>query len=377
MKKMLMLASVASMIDQFNIPNIQLLKDIGYEVHVACNFEEGNTCSREKILDLKRKLKNMEIKYYQIDFSRSVSNIKKNLKAYRQVYVLMKREKYQFIHCHSPIGGVVGRLVGHRTGTKVIYTAHGFHFFKGAPIKNWVLYYPIEKFLAKYTDILITINKEDYYRGKRLGAKRVKYVPGVGIDIKKFEDICVDTRSKRKEIGVPSDATMLLSIGELSVRKNQISVIDAMEKIKNDNLYYVICGRGELYTKLEDRAKIKGIKDRVIFLGYREDIGEICKVADIFVFPSLQEGLPVALMEAMACGLPVIASRIRGNRELIDEEKGGILYTPKNCDEIVNSIKKMQHKDLKVIGEYNKNKIVSYGIQDINKEMGKIYYCDI
>ena len=185
--KVLILASVASMIDQFNMSNIDILISLGYEVHVACNFEKGSTCSQEKIVQLKKKLGEIEVKYYQIDFTRSVFNILQDVKAYRQVKRIMVENSYKFIHCHSPIGGVIGRLACKSTHTRCIYTAHGFHFYKGAPIKNWIVFYPIEKWLSKYTDVLITISKEDYNRAKnKFKMKQLEYIPGVGVDIEKF-----------------------------------------------------------------------------------------------------------------------------------------------------------------------------------------------
>ena len=343
MKKMLMLASVASMIDQFNMPNIQLLQEMGYEVHVACNFEEGNTCSKEKILDLKRRLKNMQIKYYQIDFSRSVSNLEKNLKAYRQVYLLMKREKYEFVHCHSPIGGVIGRLVGHRTRTKVIYTAHGFHFFKGAPIKNWILYYPVERFLARYTDVLITINKEDYHRAKNFKAKNVEYIPGVGVDIERFIKSNTSRKDKRKELGISNEAFILLSVGELSSRKNHQVVIDALGKIKDTNIYYVIAGNGRLYNEYLKSAQEYGIVDQVLLLGPRTDINELCQMADVFVHPSVREGLGIAPLEAMAAGLPLISSYVNGIKDYTKDGVTGLcIQNPRDVDAMKNAILKMK-----------------------------------
>ena len=167
MKKVLMLASVASMIDQFNMQNISLLQEQGYEVHVAANFEQGSTSSKERVEQFKKELKEKNVLYFQIDFSRNVSNIPQNIKAYKQIKKLLVNNKYEFIHCHSPIGGVCGRLAAKVTNTKVIYTAHGFHFYKGAPKFNWMIYYPIEKVLSYITDVLITINKEDYELAKK------------------------------------------------------------------------------------------------------------------------------------------------------------------------------------------------------------------
>lgn len=364
-----MLASVASMIDQFNIPNIKLLIDMGYKVDVACNFIEGSTCSDAKIEELKNKLAEMGVDYYHIDFARSVRHIWQNLKAYHQVLRLMKANRYKFIHCHSPIGGVCGRLAGHKTHTKVIYTAHGFHFYKGAPLLNWIIYYPIEKYLSNYTDVLITINKEDYAIAKnKMHAKRTEYIPGVGIDIEKINSVKVDRNKKRAELGIPKDAIVLLSVGELSKRKNHEVVIRALSLIKYDNVVYVVCGRGPLGEYLKQLAKQLNVEDRVFFIGFRTDVIEICKSSDMFVFPSLQEGLPVALMEAMACGIPVACAKIRGNVDLVNSEKNGILFNPSDVEEISKVItvmiddmafrKKCEESNEKIVLDYSLNRIL-------------------
>ena len=201
MKKALILASVASMIEQFNMGNIKVLQELKYEVHVATNFIDSGTITRERAEELKNKLKDLNVKYYQIDFDRNVLSTK-NIQAYKQVKQLIKENKYNIIHIHSPIGGVCGRLVAkkeRKNGTKVIYTAHGFHFFKGAPAKNWLIYYPVEKWLSKYTDCLITINEEDYNLAKKkFKAKNVEYVPGIGVDENKFNfEMSREERSRR------------------------------------------------------------------------------------------------------------------------------------------------------------------------------------
>ena len=339
MDKVLVLASVASMIDQFNMPNITLLLKMGYEVHIACNFEKGNTCTNDMISKLKMKLYNLDVKYYQIDFDRNVFNIIQNIKAYKQIYNLIKDNKYKFIHCHSPIGGVCGRLAAKRLGVKVIYTAHGFHFYKSAPIKNWILYYPIEKILARYTDVLITINKEDFFIAKsKLNSKKVVYIPGVGIDVNKFKNINIDKDKKRIELGIPKDAFIVLSIGELNKNKNHVVIIKAIAKLNNPKIYYLICGKGILDNKIKDLAKKYNIENNVKLLGVRDDIIEICSISDIFAHPSYREGLSVALMEAMASGLPVICSNIRGNKDLIEDNIGGYLIKPWDYDDFAKKI---------------------------------------
>ena len=331
----LMLASVASMIDQFNIPNIKLLIKMGYQVDVACNFIDGNTCSDEKIAELKNKLKDMSVDCYQIDFARSVKHIWQNVKAYRKVLKLMQTNHYAFVHCHSPIGGVCGRLAGHRTHTKVIYTAHGFHFYKGAPLLNWLIYYPIEKFLSRYTDVLITINKEDYaIAKKKMHAKKTEYIPGVGIDVEKIQSIKVDRHKKREELGLPQDAFVLISVGELNKNKNHEVVIKTLKDLANkNNIHYIIVGQGVLYKYLLDLTCEYGLKDKVHLLGFRTDVIELFKSSDCFVFPSLREGLGLSALEAMASGLPLIATYVGGIK---DYAKDGITgYCLSNSMDIV------------------------------------------
>ena len=373
--KVLMLASVASMIDQFNIPNIRLLIDMGYKVDVACNFIDGNTCSDAKIAELKNKMKEMDVDCYQIDFARSVRHIWQNLKAYSQVLKLMQTHRYAFVHCHSPIGGVCGRLAGHKTHTKVIYTAHGFHFYKGAPLLNWLVYYPIEKYLSRYTDVLITINKEDYAVAKnKMYAKKTEYIPGVGIDVEKIQSIKVDRNKKRQELGIPQDATVLLSVGELSKRKNHEIVIKALSQLDDRSVVYAICGKGPLRGYLQDLARHLNVLDRVFFLGFRTDIIEICKASDIFVFPSLQEGLPVALMEAMVCNLTIVCSNIRGNSDLIIVGQNGFYFCLNNFKSLLSSIKQAILKNSMVSPCTYNNIYNNIDRNNIMKIMHKIYY---
>lgn len=372
-EKVLIVASVASMIDQFNMPNIRLLQEMGYEVHVACNFEKGNSCSLEKIQTLKKLLENIEVKYYQINFERNILKIFSNFSAYKEVKKILEKNRYRFLHCHSPIGGVIGRIAGYLTQTKVIYTAHGFHFFKGAPLLNWLLYYPIEKYLSRYTEILITINKEDYERAKTFYAKKVEYIPGVGIDVEKIKNIKIDKEQKRKELGLSKDSIVLLSVGELNKNKNHSIVIKALAKLNNPNIHYLICGQGNLKEYLEKLIKKLKLENNVKLLGFRKDIYEIYKISDIFVFPSKREGLSVALMEAIVCELPIICSDIRGNRDIVENEKNGILIKKEknyNLKLILNKILKKKKNSIKI---FNESIIKKINIKVINKIMRKIY----
>ena len=337
--KALIVASVASMIDQFNMNNIRILKELGYEVHVACNFVYPGSITKEKTVLLKIKLKDLDVKFYQIDFSRNIFSIFKHFKAKKQLSTIFKENTYRIVHCHSPIGGLITRVVAkkyRKKGTFVIYTAHGFHFYKGAPKKNWIMFYPLEKMCSKWTDLIITINKEDYELAKnKMRANVVEYVPGVGINVDSIASIKVDVAKKRQEIGVPVDSKMVFSVGELNTNKNHQLVIKALGIIKDPSIHYVIAGLGELKDELIALANECHVN--LHLLGFRTDVYELYKCADLFVLPSIREGLNVSTMEAIAAGCRTIVSRIRGNIDMVPIEN---CFDPHSVDELVELLKK-------------------------------------
>ena len=344
MRKVLMLASVASMIDQFNMPNIQLLQDMGYEVHIACNFKQGNTCDRARIHKLQETLRTMGVCWHSWDCPRNVWPVGKCVRAYMQLLKLTDQYHFAWIHCHSPVGGALARLAAHRRGIFIIYTAHGFHFYQGAPLKNWLLYYPVEKLLAHWTDVLITVNKEDYcLAGRRLKAAKVCRIPGVGIDGSRFIQSADGSREFRQKYGIAQDAIVLLSVGELSKRKDHQVVLTALAGIPDHKVHYIICGQGKLKNALLKQAQRLGIAEQVHFLGYQEKVEPFYQNADLFVFPSRQEGLPVALMEAMASGLACVVSDIRGSRELLPDgcKKSCVCFAPGSAGKLREALKQM------------------------------------
>lgn len=380
MKKALILASVASMIDQFNMQNIQLLLDEGYDVDVIANFKQGNTISEERIKELKQRLDEMNVSVYDVPIPRKISDFKGILQSYRKVKKQCDKRAYTLVHCHSPIGGVIARLAARNSrekGTKVIYTAHGFHFYKGAPLKNWLIFYPIEKACARWTDVLITINKEDFTFAKQhMKAHRVEYIPGVGIDTAKFQIENFDKDNKKKELGLTQDTFVLLSVGELNVNKNHEVVIKALAQISNPNIHYCIAGHGEREQYLIDLATSLEVEKQLHLLGYRTDIPELYNMANVFVFPSFREGLSVSLMEAMASGLPCVASDIRGNVDLIVPKQGGVLFTPDNVSELTAAISNLLHSQEleRAMGDYNQQIIVQFDSSKVNEEMRNIYF---
>ncbi len=372
MKKVLFVATVVKThIMEFHIPYLKMFKEMGWETAVAArnDYENPADCVIP-YCDT----------YYNIPFERNPLK-PGNLKAYKELKHIIDEGEYDIIHCHTPVGAMLTRLAAkqaRKKGTKVFYTAHGFHFYKGAPAINWILYYPVEKWLSRYTDVLITINKEDYERAKTFKAGKVCYVPGVGIDLKKFNAGYVNKEQKRKEIGVSADDFVLLSVGELIPRKNHEVVIRALSVLKQldklNHIEYVICGRGSYEADLRKLAEGLDVADHVHFLGYRNDISEICNCADLFVFMSHQEGLPVALMEAMACGLPAVCSNIRGNTDLIEDGVTGLLAnnTP---EEVAQSISKMKSDTAlrNRVASAALQKIKQFDLSSVEDEMSKIY----
>lgn len=372
MKKVLFVATVVKThIMEFHIPYLKMFKEEGWETAVAArnDYENPDDCVIP-YCDT----------YYNIPFERNPLK-PSNLRAYKELKHVIDEGEYDIIHCHTPVGAMLTRLAAkqaRKQGTKVFYTAHGFHFYKGAPAINWLLYYPAEKWLSRYTDVLITINKEDYERAKTFKAAKVCYVPGVGIDLKKFNVGYVNKEQKRKEIGVSADDFVLLSVGELIPRKNHEVVIRALSVLKQldklNHIEYVICGRGAYEADLRKLAEGLDVADHVHFLGYRNDISEICNCADLFVFMSHQEGLPVALMEAMACGLPAVCSNIRGNTDLIEDGVTGLLAnnTP---EEVAQSISKMKNDTAlrNRVASAALQKIKQFDLSSVEDEMSKIY----
>lgn len=372
MKKVLFVATVVKThIMEFHIPYLKMFKEMGWETAVAArnDYENPADCV----------IPYCDI-YYNIPFERNPLK-PGNLKAYKELKHIIDEGEYDIVHCHTPVGAMLTRLAAkqaRKKGTKVFYTAHGFHFYKGAPAINWILYYPVEKWLSRYTDVLITINKEDYERAKTFKAGKVCYVPGVGIDLKKFNAGYVNKEQKRKEIGVSADDFVLLSVGELIPRKNHEVVIRALSVLKQldkfNHIEYVICGRGAYEADLRKLAEGLDVADHVHFLGYRNDISEICNCADLFVFMSHQEGLPVALMEAMACGLPAVCSNIRGNTDLIENGVTGLLAnnTP---EEVAQSISKMKSDTAlrNRVASAALQKIKQFDLSSVEDEMSKIY----
>ena len=287
----------------------------------------------------------------------------------------MEKEKFDIVHCNTPVGGLLGMLCANKAHIPyVIYQAHCFHFWKGAPVKNWMFYYPVERHMAKYADVLITINQEDYHSAEKFKLKqggRLEYVHGVGVDLKKFESPKMGRQQKRQELGIGPESFVFITAGELIERKNQILAIKSFAKADIPDSFLLICGMGELEDQLKKAINDLHMSDRVKMLGFRQDMVDLLNASDAFVFPSFQEGLPVAQMEAMAAGLPCIVSKIRGNTDLLGENYE-YYFSPYKEDELVEKMQKMR-SDTKSWKVYSREHVAPYSFDGVTQELTKIY----
>ncbi len=343
MKKLLFISNISNSVGSFAVASIAAAKRCGFEFYYASNWDDAT--EEQMAADEQR----FGIKLFHMDLDRSPYSTK-NMKAYKQLVDFIKQEKIDYIHCNTPVGGFLGRLAGEKCHVKkILYQAHGFHFYNGAPKKNWMIYYPIEKWLAKKTDTIVTINNEDFERAKTFKLKNnghVYYVPGVGMDLSQYDVPDAVRVIKRKELDLNDTDFALISMGDLINRKNYKIAIEVVAKLNNPNVHYYICGEGPEEQNLKELTNNLEIEKQVHFLGYRNDIKELLKAADTFLFTSKQEGLARSLMEAMASKIPCVVSKIRGNTELICDGVSGFLCT--NVDEYVRSLKKLvQYPELR------------------------------
>ena len=372
-KKVLFVATVVKThIMQFHLPYLKMFQEMGWETAVAArnDYEDPADC-QIPYCD----------RYYDIPFERLPWK-KGNLRAYRMLKAIIDQEHYDLIHCHTPVGAMTARLAARaarRKGTKVIYTAHGFHFFRGAPVANWLLFYPVEWVLSFCTDVLITINQEDYARAKgHLHAKRVEYVPGVGIDTARFRENTVDRREKRRELGCADGDFLILTVAEMTANKNHITILKALALLKNEpmfaNLHYWICGRGETWQSLENSARELGIASHIHFLGYRNDAPELYPCCDLFAFMPYREGLSVALMEAMASGAPIVCTQIRGNRDLITDGVSGVFVenSPQALAEAIRALYADPQRR-EALGRGAREAVQAFDAEAVYRQMKEIY----
>lgn len=349
-------------------PCLQAALDMGYDVYFGVN--------RANPEELKCEL---PVKLYDSHTYRSITAFKDNKIAYDNLKKVVKDNSIEVIHCNTPIGGMIGRIVGKKCHVnKVIYTVHGFHFYKGAPFLNQTVLKWAEQIMAHWTDAIITMNQEDYEAAQKFKLRnkgKVYFVPGVGIDTSQYHSDKQSRSEKRKELGFFDDDILLISMGDLIKRKNYPVAIEAVAKVENPKLHYLICGQGPEKESLEKQTKDLRVTDRIHFLDFRTDVKDLLNASDIFMFTTLQEGLPRSMMEAMASGLPCIASRIRGNVDLLEDGKGGYLCGPINVDAYAESISKLA-EDVVLrnrMGKFNRNHIKRYDVSVVERKIRDIY----
>lgn len=297
-----------------------------------------------------------------------------NRKAFKQICELINKYEIDAIQCSTPIGGALARLAGKKMGVRpIIYAAHGFLFFKGAPLINRTVFKWEEQWLAHYTDALITITEEDYEEAKKLKLRSHKapyLIHGAGINVGVHVE--VDKKEKRKSIGIPKDAFLIVSAGDINKNKNTEVMVRALKVLNDPTVHYIACGVGPEEQNLKELARSLGVEDQFHLLGYRTDMPELMASSDAFVMMSFREGLPRSLMEAMDLGLPCIGSDTRGIRDLIDPE-GGIICNPRKPEEFAEAIRKLKNGNIKQMGKHNQEKVKSYSADIVRQELYDIY----
>ncbi len=397
MKRVLFVTTISGFLPQFEKNDVKLLKQRGCQIHYASNFTNPIYTFDETELEKEK------VALHQIDIEKSPAKIAKNIKAIKQLIKVIDENEIDIVHCHNPMGGVAARIAAKmsKRHPKVIYTAHGFHFYEGASIINWVLFYTAERFLARYTDVIVTINREDYIRAKKFRLKKkgeVYLIHSVGVDKEKFAPRPEMRETKRAELGIPADAFHIVTAAELNENKNQKVVIEAVAALvnkyetsaSNDNehntdyagranktfsIYYTICGKGPNEDKLRELIKSKGLEDRVRLLGYRTDMNEILQTADVFAFPSIREGLGVAAIEALMCNVPLIAADNRGTREYASDGSNGIVCRYDSPEEFEEAIELLYENEAyrQRMADRCRESVRKFTIEEVEKTMIKVY----
>ena len=371
MKKVLLVATVQSHIGQFHRPLAEVLHNLGYEVHVAALDN----------LYLKNGLKlDFADKVFDVPFSRSPKS-KDNIEAYKRLKQILDNDHYEVVHCNTPMGGFVTRLAARnarKNGTKVFYTAHGFHFYDGAPKKNWLIYYPIERFFSRMTDTLITITREDYKLASEKFHCHIEHMHGVGVDGKRyFKASAEEKMAMRKKMGYPVTQKLILCIGELNQNKNQTMAIKAMHKVVEQfpDALLILAGNGPREEFLKEYIRQEGLEKNIQMIGYVTNLQDYQHIVDVQVCCSKREGLPLNVVESMLSGNPVVASFNRGHRELIENGKTGYIVAVDDSEKMAEKVLLMlQDEKQKQYIETNAMMFAQqYTFDNVKKELKAIY----
>lgn len=362
----ILVTSTDLMMVQFLVPHIKYLCSNGYRVDVLCSNVGGRVC------EVKEELKDYAENFFEVSLQRSPLSIK-NLSGYFEVKRIVNKNQYDFIWTNEPVMGVVTRLAAKRSrqrGTKVMYMVHGFHFYNGAPKANWMIFYSIEKMMAKYCDIITTINNEDFEMAKQFKAHDAKYIHGIGINTDRLNNT-TEQKNIREEIGLSKEDFIVLSVGELNENKNHRVIIRALAQLNDKSIHYVICGKGDQLNNLISLSKELGVESNVHFLGYRTDVVDICNQSDLFAFPTYREGLGLAALEAMYCGLPLVTSNSRGPVDFMKNGETGYICDPNKPEEFakaISDIKSDKHLRIKM-SKNNKKTAKPFCFDNVKNEV--------
>lgn len=349
MGKRILITSTDLMMIQFLVPHVENFAEHGYEIEIACSNVGGY------IEEIKKRLKNSVKAVYTVSLVRSPFSLS-NIKGYRELRKIILDGAYDIIWTNEPVMGAVTRLVARQSrknGTRIVYMVHGFHFYSGAPIMNWVLFYPIERILSAFTDYIITLNNEDFKRAKKFPVKHVYYIHGIGADTDRLKKDTVN-QDIRKKLQIPKQAFLILSVGELNANKNQKIIIDALSILQDKDIYYVLCGSGKNLKNLQAQSRRYNLQNNIRFVDYRRDIINFYDQADVFVLPSYREGMPIALLEAMYCGVTPVTSDIRGVRDVMKDGITGVICDPKDSKAFAEAIKNLK-EDKRLRKGYGEN----------------------
>lgn len=363
----LFIATVYNHLSVFHKPYIKYFQKQGFTVHVAGSISMGR----------KDELVEMDAICHDINFDKNVIS-KKNLKAIKDLRSLFKDKKFELIHVHTPIASFLTRYVlkNNKSQGPLIYTAHGFHFYKGAPFKNWLIYFTLEKIASKWTDHLITINQEDFENSTKLSysKEKVSLVHGVGVEFVK--EVQAEKNDLRKSLNLPKKAILIGYVAELNVNKNHQFLLQNWKRIKTEfkDAYLLIIGTGILENKLKELVKQEKL-DGIIFLGYRKDVPELLNHIDIVTLLSFREGLPKSIMEAMAGKIPCVVSDTRGLRDLIVNKKNGFVIEQCNNEQLYIAFKKLIENSAlrKKMGQESSKMVQPFLLESVMEEYIKIY----
>lgn len=368
--KKLLITSTDLMMIQFLVPHVRYLSRNGYAVEIACSVVG------DRLEDVRKALEDIPCVIHTVRLERSPTAMK-NLSGYRDMKRLLKENRYDVIWTNEPVMGVVTRLAARKarkTGTKVVYMCHGFHFYKGASPISWLIFYPVERFMSRFCDMIVTINHEDEARAKTFHCPRVAYIHGIGVNTERLNgrNEQIDIRA---ELGLAKEDFLVLSVGELNENKNQQVIIRAIAQLNDPAIHYILCGKGDRRQYLETLAMELGVQDRVHFLGYRKDVVDICAQADVFVHPVRREGLGLAPLEAMYCGLPLVASNTRGIRDYTTQGKSGFLCDSEDVTGYKEAIRQLKENPAlrNDCGLYNKEAVKAFLLEQVNEEVHQLF----